>query len=80
LPEKRNERALRFCVNNVIKEVALGLRNIPAVCRKSYINPAVFAAWRNRQLRRRTARESPEKVLLALSGSRRSQIRCGPVC
>jgi DNA topoisomerase IB len=26
--------------------VAAKLRNTPAVCRKSYINPAVFDSWR----------------------------------
>jgi DNA topoisomerase-1 len=45
LPERRSERALRQCINAVVKEVASGLRNTPAVCRKSYINPAVFTAW-----------------------------------
>jgi hypothetical protein len=27
--------------------VAVDLRNTPAVCRKSYINPLVFEAWRS---------------------------------
>jgi DNA topoisomerase-1 len=31
----------------VVKEVAAELRNTPAVCRKSYINPAVFDSWRS---------------------------------
>ena len=30
-----------------MKEVAAQLRNTPAVCRKSYINPVVFAGWRS---------------------------------
>jgi DNA topoisomerase IB len=29
------------------KQVAAALGNTPAVCRKSYINPVVFSAWRN---------------------------------
>jgi len=68
LPEKRSERALRACVNAVVKEVAGGLRNTPAVCRKSYINPAVFVAWQNGRLRKRAARGSNAKMLLALLG------------
>jgi DNA topoisomerase I len=50
LPERRTERALRQCINSVVKEVASGLRNTPAVCRKSYINPAVFTAWQDGKL------------------------------
>jgi DNA topoisomerase-1 len=66
VPAKRGERALRACINEVVKEVAAGLRNTPAVCRKSYINPAVFIAWQNGQLRRRAARGGPANVLLGL--------------
>ena len=68
LPEKRSERAMRACINAVVKEVAGGLRNTPAVCRKSYINPAVFVAWQNGKLRKRAARGSNAKMLLALLG------------
>ena len=35
------------CVTQTARHVAEALCNTPAVCRKSYINPAVFAAWRN---------------------------------
>jgi DNA topoisomerase I len=70
LPERRSERALRRCMNAVIKDVAAGLRNTPAVCRKSYINPAVFAAWQNGELRGRATRGravgTPAQRLLAL--------------
>jgi DNA topoisomerase-1 len=66
VPARRSEAALRRCVNSVIKEVATGLRNTPAVCRKSYINPAVFIAWQNGALRRRAGRGQPVKALLAL--------------
>jgi DNA topoisomerase I len=38
---------------SVIKEVAQALRNTPAVCRKSYINPELFAAWRQGLIQRR---------------------------
>ncbi|HTU66467.1 MAG TPA: hypothetical protein VMF52_11000 [Steroidobacteraceae bacterium] len=68
LPEKRSEAALRRCMNAVVKDVAAGLRNTPAVCRKSYINPAVFIAWQNGELRRRAAHGRPAKALLALLG------------
>ena len=68
LPERRTEAALRRCVNAVVKEVATGLRNTPAVCRKSYINPAVFVAWQDGKLRRRTAQSRPAMRLLSLLG------------
>jgi DNA topoisomerase IB len=50
LPESRGERALNACVVDAVKQVAADLRNTPAVCRKSYINPSVFAAWRTGEL------------------------------
>jgi DNA topoisomerase IB len=46
LPEVRSERALKREITQVVKQVAAQLRNTPAVCRKSYINPAVFDSWR----------------------------------
>ena len=59
LPERRSDAALRRCTNAVVKEVAAALRNTPAVCRKSYINPAVFEAWQSGKLRpRATPRKS----------------------
>jgi DNA topoisomerase I len=70
VPEKRTDAALRRCINRVVKDVAAGLRNTPAVCRKSYINPAVFIAWQDGRLRRLAARGKPTaraaKTLLAL--------------
>ena len=68
VPERRTEAAMRRCINAVVKEVAAGLRNTPAVCRKSYINPAVFDAWKNEKLRHRTAGDKPVQRLLALLG------------
>ncbi|MFC3816127.1 DNA topoisomerase IB [Lysobacter sp. GCM10012299] len=41
--------------NAVIKEVAQVLGNTPAICRKSYIDPAVFACWEDGRLQRATA-------------------------
>lgn len=75
LPERRSEAALKRCMNEVVKDVAAGLRNTPAVCRKSYINPAVFAAWQSGQLRRRAAQGPPAKALIALLGRQGSASR-----
>lgn len=36
----------------MLKSVAKLLRNTPAVCRKSYVNPEVFVAWERGTLRR----------------------------
>src|SRR5271156_5523182 len=47
LPEPRSEHALKRKIAEVVKQVASQLRNTPAVCRKSYINPAVFDSWRS---------------------------------
>ena len=52
LPEPASERALKSCIVAAIREVATELRNTPAVCRKSYINPVVFTAWRDGHLHR----------------------------
>jgi DNA topoisomerase IB len=52
LPEKRSERAFKSEIVKVVKQVAAELRNTPAVCRKSYINPAVFEAWRSGAIHR----------------------------
>ncbi len=46
LPEPCTEAACRRAINDVVKQVAEELRNTPAVCRKSYINPVVLEAWR----------------------------------
>jgi DNA topoisomerase-1 len=46
LPEVPSERAMKSQIAEVVKQVAAKLRNTPAVCRKSYINPAVFDSWR----------------------------------
>jgi DNA topoisomerase-1 len=46
LPELPSERGYKSKIVEVVKAVAEVLRNTPAVCRKSYINPAVFDSWR----------------------------------
>lgn len=52
LPEPVSERALASCIMTAVKAVAGELRNTPAVCRKSYINPLVIEAWRTGLLHR----------------------------
>jgi len=47
LPNFPSERALKSEIAEVVKQVAAKLRNTSAVCRKSYINPAVFDSWRS---------------------------------
>jgi DNA topoisomerase I len=47
LPEEPSERAYQRHILDVIRQVAAQLRNTPAVCRKSYINPEVFETWRS---------------------------------
>ena len=46
LPQPASEREMKKEIAEVVKQVAAKLRNTPAVCRKSYINPAVFDSWR----------------------------------
>ncbi|NLG74978.1 MAG: DNA topoisomerase IB, partial [Xanthomonadaceae bacterium] len=45
-----SERAFKTCVAATAKDVAHALGNTPAVCRKSYINPIVFTAWRTKRI------------------------------
>ncbi|WP_428310716.1 DNA topoisomerase IB [Hydrocarboniphaga sp.] len=52
LPAVASERALTTCIVCAIKQVASELGNTPAVCKKSYINPVVFEAWRAGHLHR----------------------------
>jgi DNA topoisomerase I len=47
LPDPPSEHAYKKGIAEVVKQVAVELRNTPAVCRKSYINPAVFDSWRS---------------------------------
>jgi DNA topoisomerase IB len=66
-----SKRALNRCVVSTARHVAEALGNTPAVCRKSYINPVVFEAWREQAVERLVPRGplSPsrlEKVALAL--------------
>ncbi|SEP26381.1 DNA topoisomerase IB [Nitrosovibrio sp. Nv6] len=54
LPAFPTKRALSACVVAATRKVAEELRNTPAVCRKSYINPLVFSAWQKGILHRCT--------------------------
>ena len=72
LPEVPSERALKSEIVAVVKQVAAALRNTPAVCRKSYINPAVFETWRSGEIHKtfdggimRAGSRRAEKLVLA---------------
>ena len=69
VPQPRSQRAARSARAEVLKSVAKGLRNTPAVCGKSYINPQLFVAWEKGTLGRhfeRVTRLSGRKGELAL--------------
>jgi DNA topoisomerase IB len=75
LPENASDRSFRSEIATVVKQVAAELRNTPAVCRKSYINPTVFDAWRsgmiqtafNGGLKLAAPRQTESRVLAFLS-------------
>jgi len=50
LPRRRVERVLAAKQNDVIRSVAGILGNTPAVCRRSYIHPAICELWRDGRL------------------------------
>ncbi len=79
LPNPGSERALNACIGAAVQQVAADLRNTPAVCRKSYINPLVFTAWRSGALHNGIGEEiagAPRRAeRLALEFLRR-QARC----
>jgi DNA topoisomerase IB len=74
-PERASERAQNGCIVAAVKEVASVLRNTPAVCRKSYINPVVFTGWRDGVLhevvRAEGARTTSQRERRALAFLRR---------
>ena len=53
LPQPHSRAAVRRLGARVLKSVAKLLRNTPAVCRRSYVSPQVFAAWEDGTLARR---------------------------
>jgi len=78
-----SERALAGLQNAVTKEVAHALGNTPAVCRKSYIDPAVFAGWRDGRVQRAGAAARGERqweaaALRFLKQARRTDKRAHP--
>lgn len=78
LPDPARESARVASIAATVKQVAEHLRNTPAVCRKSYIHPAVFAAWRNGYLHRVTVAEigrQPRKLEIATLKILRSELR-----
>lgn len=78
LPDPSSARAINACIVDAVRKVAGELRNTPAVCRKSYINPAVFEGWREGRLQRSfartlrtTSRAVEKRALRFLRGERR---------
>jgi DNA topoisomerase I len=73
--ERVSARSFNHCIASTAKHVAEALGNTPAVCRKSYINPVVFQAWRERAIERSVPRgplapPQLEKLALALLRAR----------
>ena len=76
LPDNPSDRSFKSEIAAVVKRVAAELRNTPAVCRKSYINPVVFDAWRsgliqkafNGGLKLAAPRQTESRVLAFLHG------------
>lgn len=56
--EPMSQRAFNGCVAATARNVAEALGNTPAVCRKSYINPVVFEAWKSGIVEKRVPRTS----------------------
>lgn len=80
VPEDASERALASIEKQVIAEVAELLGNTPSVCRKAYVDPSVFAAWRSGRLQRdcagvRDARGWERAALAFLRRARREAAR-----
>src|SRR5690606_29249414 len=51
----RQASALASVENDIVREVASALGNTPTVCRKAYIDPVVFAGWREGRVQRAAA-------------------------
>jgi DNA topoisomerase I len=52
LPRRPSDHVCKREIARVVRRVANDLHNTPAVCRKSYVNPAIFEAWRRGHLQR----------------------------
>ena len=78
LPEDASDAKLAACIMQTVKIVAAELRNTPTVCRKSYINPAVFEAWREGRLQKQVVDDlirAPRKAEAAALAFLRAQAR-----
>ena len=76
--DRLTERAYNRCIAATAKDVARALGNTPAVCRKSYINPIVFTAWRSRVIEKLVpnAGQRPKRIeALALKVLKKAQPR-----
>ena len=67
LPAQPSDRACKARIARVVRRVARELHNTPAVCRKSYINPAVFEAWRRGKISGGRSAGSERKILSVLA-------------
>lgn len=75
--EPMTQRAFNGCVAATARNVAEALGNTPAVCRKSYINPVVFEAWKAGIIEKRVPRTSlsPRRMELAALALLKAQHR-----
>lgn len=73
--EPMSQRAFNGCVAATARNVAEALGNTPAVCRKSYINPVFFEAWKTGIIEKRVPRTSmsPRRMELAALALLRGQ-------
>ncbi len=60
-PEPASQRALAQAQRAVVCEVASLLGNTPAVCRKAYIDPCVFAGWERGELAKLAGLRGPRQ-------------------
>ena len=59
--EPPSQRSLAIVEKGVVEDVAAMLGNTPTVCRNSYIDPAVFAGWRDGRLQKTAAGATGER-------------------
>lgn len=75
------QKAFNSCVASTARAVAETLGNTPAVCRKSYINPVVFEAWKSGLVEKRVPRTamSPKQMeRAALTLLKAQSLKKGP--
>ncbi len=66
-------------IKNAITEAAVRLGNTPAVCRKHYVHPVVFEAYRAGTLEHATRERALERALMRLLRSARLRARKGVI-